>query len=226
MEREPIWNEETKNKKQGDTTFKMCGWCDNRGSGSYKSNCMISGDCNLLKSYSNEVQFDTECKIMKLGKADIQSILDSKAYNIKEYEDNIKRKQKQIEILNNLILDDIPTLPDNRKCEHFNIDDEVMVFANFDTSLIKDRWLSGKVINGYRHHDGCVSVRTDEKYNDGDYLEGHGYGAGCCVPKVILKSEYDWFVKNPDKFREWIKTACSKKFNGDVINSDLIPYPV
>ena len=41
MENEPVWNNETINKKKGDTTFKQCGWCDHRGNGSYRYNCMI-----------------------------------------------------------------------------------------------------------------------------------------------------------------------------------------
>jgi len=225
MDREPIWNSDTINKKKGDTTFKQCGWCNNRGDGSYRYDCMIDGYCNLLKNYNNDVQFDTECKIIKLGKNDIESIKQSKVHKIEEYRRMIESTQKEISILINLALDDIPVLPDNRKHNHFNINDEVMVFATFDESLIKDRWLSGKVVSGYRHHDGCVSVYVDEKYHNGENLDGHGYGAGMSVPTCILKSEYDWFVKNPERFKEWINIACNKSFNGKIINSVQIPIP-
>jgi hypothetical protein len=213
MEREPVWNEETMYKEQGTTTFVTCGWCQHRGTGSYRYNCMLNGKCTLLRDYDERVDFDTKCKVIKLGSADIESIVESKKHSISDHERNIGRLKIQIEILKSLRPDKMPPLPSNRTSDHFNIDDDIMIYPNFKESIISGRWLSGKVINGYRHQDGCVSGRIDEKFHEGEYLDGHGVGSGVCTPTVMLKSEFDWFVEHPDRFRDWIINACEYKSN-------------
>jgi len=125
MYREPIWNSKNINRKKGDTDFEQCGWCSYSGSGSYKYNCMIEGNCNLLKRYDKEVTFDTDCKIVKFGKLDIASIIESKINEIEEYKNMIKNRNNEINILQNLQINNIPILPHNRKFDHFNIDDNI-----------------------------------------------------------------------------------------------------
>lgn len=220
MHREPEWNAENINKKCGDTTFKFCGWCKYRGTGSYRYDCMIVGKCDLLKSYNNEVFFDTECVIKKLGKKDLESIIESKNYEIENHEKSIEQLKKQISVLNSLDNDNVPPLPNNRRYNHFNIDDEIMCFV-----MERGKWMAGKVVSGYRHHDGCVSMYIYEKHHDGDYLNGHGRSGGIAIPHIMLKSEYDWFVKNPDSFIYWINKACENKFNGEKLDPSMFVIP-
>lgn len=227
MSREPIWDEKTMNAVAGDSDLKQCGWCIHRGCGAYRYNCMLDGVCSLLKSYKNEVQFDTECKVLKLGKSDIADIVKHKEYKIAENESSAKRLQSEIESLKSLDVADSPALPDSRKANHFNIGDSVMVYIkeNPDGYNIQNQWISGKVISGYRHHDGCMSVHTDTPYHKGDYLNGCGYSSGLCVPFVLLKSEYDYFANNQEQWKDWIETACSKSFNGTHYDCNLIKSP-
>jgi hypothetical protein len=72
------------------------------------------------------------------------------------------------------------------------------------------RWYFGKVAPGYRSGDGCVSY----------ILRGIGpqsgsfWGCGVCTPIVMLKSEYDFFKKNPNEYKIWCERAYDKDFNG------------
>lgn len=217
---EPIWNAETINRKKGDTNFQTCGWCKHGGSGGHRYDCMVDGKCNLLKDYQNEVAWDTECKLTTLGKEDLTSIIESKEQNIKSYESSIIKKKEEIKQLSELHkdADGIPPLPQSRQHDHFNLEDEIMIYPTFTEATIRDTWLKGIVISGYRHHDGCISGYIDKKYHDGDNLDGHGYGSGSSNPLVLLKKEYDYFVDNPNKFKPWIKESASNSFKIDYIN--------
>lgn len=101
----------------------------------------------------------------------------------------------------------MPPLPRNRKHNHFNIGDKVVVFYN-------NLWYTGEVKNGYRHHDGCVSYKLD---GIGPQNEGEYWGCGFGVPCVMLKSEYDWFRDNPDKYKIWRDKSCAERYNGEII---------
>ncbi len=102
----------------------------------------------------------------------------------------------------------MPPLPSNRKYNHFNIKDKIVVLHN-NLNL----WYTGEVKNGYRHHDGCVSYKLDGiGPQDGEY-----WGCGFGVPCVMLKSEYDWFVLNPDKYKIWRDKSCAENYNGEKI---------
>ena len=218
MRNEPVWNSDTINKKKGDTTFEQCGWCNHGGSGSYRYNCMIEGNCNLLKRYNNEVNYNTQCKIITMGKIDIASVIESKEYEIKNYEQRIKNLKIQIYTLKETKVDDCPPIVNNRKYNHFNIDDKIRVFKN-------GVWEIATIINGYRHHDGCISYYADNKFHDGDYLDGHGGSGGISRPEFLLESEYQWFKSNPERFKEWIEENCKKKYNGDYLDPCLFTLP-
>lgn len=199
--KEPEWTAENMNRQKGDTTFKKCGWCVYAGSGSYRYNTMLSGNCNLMKSYRNEVGWDTDCKIISLGKQDIKRIVESKQYEIKSSLDGIKRTKQEIKTLLDLKVENRPPLPDNRG-QDFEIGEVVYVFH-------ENKWNRGTVVMGYRHKDGCVSYVLD------DYPESKkGWGCGTAVPCVIKKWEYDYFKKNPNEFTKWLD-GSDRKYNGD-----------
>lgn len=230
VEREPEWNSETINRRVGETTFKQCGWCEYRSTGVHRYDCMLEGGCKLLKWSSSDKYFDSECKLILLGYKDIDCIIKSKETEIFRAEELIKSINCQIDILIRLDSpDNMPCLPEHRNHDHFNINDEIMVYIRDEegeSAIIKSGWLKGKVIIGYRHHDGCVSVYTDKKYHNGDFLDGHGLWMGVSIPLIMLKSEYSWFVSNPTRFFDWIKLSCEgRKFNSTIINWNSIFTP-
>ena len=79
---EPIWNAENMNRKKGDTTFEICGWCEFAGSGSCRYSCHLDSYCDLMKDYDEErkVKWDTPCKILSLSLIDIKDIIKNKKY--------------------------------------------------------------------------------------------------------------------------------------------------
>jgi hypothetical protein len=205
-EREPDWTAETMNRKKGDTTFKQCGWCVHAGSGSYRYSCMLDGSCKLLKGYRNEVKFDTPCKVVGLGKGDIADIVRSKEYEIKTAKDNIKETKKEIDVLKSLKVKDSPPLAESRDHDHFNLGDRVFVFY-------EGRWNPGTVVNGYRHHDGCVSYVLDA-YPESKPGKKGPWGCGMSVPGVIKEWEFSYFQAHRDEFKLWL-AAQDRAYNGN-----------
>ena len=189
---EPIWTEELKNRKVGATTLKQCGWCQHRGSGSYRHDCMLEGSCSLMPSYGEErdVKWDTPCVIITKGKEDLENYIKSHACEIEEAKGNIKREEEIINNLKMLIKEarDIPPLPWNRKHNHFNLKDRVSIY------LERERiWKFGTVVYGYRNHDGMVSFHIDEtpepiyEYLPVHKMEPGEYPGGYINPEMAEK---------------------------------------
>jgi len=213
QDRQPDWTAENINREKGATTFKQCGWCEHQGCGSFRYNCMISGTCDLLKSYDNEMEFDTPCRIVILGQKDIDDVIKSKERGIKEYENGIERLKKQIVVLKtdiNIPRRNIPALPSSRNAAHFKLNEKVWVFY-------QDKWNSGIVAKGYRTYDGCVSYVLD---NYPTSKEGP-WGCGNCIPGVLLDSEFEYFKNNLGDFRIWLKQCNTKSYNGEKIDLEL-----
>ncbi len=207
---EPSWTKENQNREKGSTTFKRCGWCSYAGTGTYRYGCMISGSCDLLKSYNRNLTFDTSCIIKQLGKRDINDIIESKYNEIKVHKESIKREKEQISILKKIkVSKELPPLPDNRKFDHFNIGDGIMFY---DHSL--NLWKEGAVCEGYRYHDGIVPFNTKEQ---------KGFGCGTGVPTILLKKEFIYLFTHKEKALTWFKLACDEKqFNGKMISSSTL----
>ena len=72
--------------------------------------------------------------------------------------------------------------------------------------VFKTGFLTGKIIEGYRHHDGMVSVCMDEKYHTGDYYDSHGFSTFVRRPEVMHKWEFEYFKAHPDYLVIW----CNK----------------
>lgn len=212
---EPEWTFKNQNMKKGDTTLKTCGWCTHRGGGSYRYDCMLSGDCSLLKSYDNEVEWNTPCRIKTLGGADIQDIIESKKHDIKEAQDTIKRTKEEIEQLKKLTKEkwfrndnaNRPPLPKSRNYDHFKVGDIVYVFWQKHEVGSKSDWYRATVVKGYRHHDGCVSFVFDNPALDGG-------GAGNCRPDVLLEKEFNYLRKHLEIVDDWFYLAY-KDLNDD-----------
>ncbi len=209
-EGEPEWNAENCNKRQGDTTFEMCGWCEHRGCGSCRYDCMLSGYCDLMKDYGDErnVKWDTPCKIKCLGPEDLKSIISSKKWKIESNEQYIVRLKKQIGVLDTLAENALyrPPLPGSRPHDYYNLGDGVWVFH-------ENKWNHGTVVAGYRHHDGCVSYILEE-YPDSKADKRGPWGCGCAVPGILKDVELQYFKENPEAFTIWC-ASCDRPYNGE-----------
>lgn len=203
-QREPKWTAENMNRESGSTTLVTCGWCAYMSGGSRRYNCYLSGNCSLLKSYDRDVEWDTPCVVKKLGAADISSIVENKHWQIDEANRSIARCQQQIASLAEHGSDiDQPVLAKNRSHDHFNIGDGVFVFH-------EGNWDAGAVVNGYRHHDGCVSCVLEE-YPE---TEGKPWGGGYGGPWVMKAIEMEWFLEQGlATFSEWLALQ-DREYNG------------
>ena len=209
-EDEPEWNATNCNKKEGDTTFDICGWCEYRGGGSYRYNCMLSGYCSLMKDYGDErnVKWDTLCKIKSLGPIDLQSIIKSKKWQIETNEQHITKLKGDIEVLISLVnmSQFRPPLPSNRPCDYYNEGEGIWVFHN-------DEWVHGIVVSGYRHHDGCVSYILDD-YPESQPDKKGPWGCGYAVPGILKDEEMKYFRKHPKDFETYCNLS-DKEYNGE-----------
>lgn len=191
------------------TCFKQCGWC-RYASGSHRFNYCIEGRCGLLRNYGDEseVKWDTPCKLKGCSKDELEALQRYHDYKIdsakttivrhKEYKDALKILGKSAPTR--------PALPDDRKSDHFNLEDKVRVFY-------EGTWKTGTVKYGYRHHDGCVSYRLD---NVGPQETGF-WGSGLAIPHILLEKEYQFFKENPEEYDVWCKKAYDKTFNGKTL---------
>jgi len=132
-----------------------------------------------------------------------------------------------------------PALADHRPHDWFNVGDPVVCYiGGWERARLRDvisqylpesvvnwlrkcgwlgdakrvafkEWATAKVIDGYRHHDGCVSVRYDERTHSGPYLGGHGGGYGMSRPEVMHAWEYDYLREHPDFAKVWMANTPS-----------------
>ena len=161
-------------------------------------------------STKTQRRFNTPCF---LTNADMPQIEFMRGVLIAEKQKLIEKKKKvdsDIKLLLSLEkqAEEKPALPSARPYDWFNLNDQVVCFVgNWKDRIYQDVWATGKVINGYRHQDGCVSVNFDEKIHNGPYLEGHGGGYGMARPEVMLLWEYHYLRQHPDFAGLWILAA-------------------
>jgi len=228
-----IHNVDLLNGNNDVTTFNMCGWCKHNGSGSFRYNYMIHGSCSILNSagIGCERFTNTLCYFTGDSKKDNKVVIGLKK-SVKRTIENIKKRQEYISYLNILLktAKNHPVLSNHRKYDHFNLNDKVVCYiGNWNDKgngpIVDDKFVEGVVINGYRHHNGCVSVCYDIKIHNGDYLEGRGGGYGSSRPEVMLKSEFEHFLNNMDYVRIWTKNINDMpNFNRIQFISDLMEY--
>jgi len=160
-----------------------------------------------MKSYGDEkdVKWDTECRILNLGKIDILDIVESKKREVKDCYSQIKDLNEQIDVLlkdKRIPREEKPALPDSRDADYFKLKSVVWVFHD-------EKWNRGIVVSGYRSGDGCVSYVLDN-YSD----SAKGWGCGLSAPCILADWEYRYFKKNPDEYRKYL-LLCDKKYNGE-----------
>ena len=100
-----------------------------------------------------------------------------------------------------------------RPNDWFNIGDRVYVFIT-DTredAIVNNAFVPGYVVYGLGHHDGFVSVRTDEKIHDGQYRDGHGAFRNVVEQTILHEWEYYYLKNNPDYRNIWLKANSSNE---------------
>jgi hypothetical protein len=218
----------------GDTTCSMCGWCKYRGGGSYVGGYMISGSCDFFSNagLDRRCLVNTICLLKYCNPKDIKSLVDKLKKKLKFVESEVINSTKKIISLKKLMLKASSKVPvgfDNRPCDWFNIGDAAVFYVGGwkgDAKLLTtDKFIPCKIINGYRHQDGCVSTVAEIKVHDGSNLDGYGLASGMSRPEVMLKWEFDYLRSNLKFAKKWADCRSERsEFDLNTFIIDLIDY--
>lgn len=210
------------NRAPDATTFNVCGWCKHCGGGTCRYNYHITTYCPLIpRQLGNgepwdgnpEFRFNTPCALA----GGTQELLDTCVEHLKARKANfVARKQRAAAYASYLAqimskAEEKPYFASHRPHNWFNLDDRVMFFTSSFEGVFPDKakvFVPGAVINGYRHHDGCVSVCADVPFHSGEYCDGCGFGFGTSRPEVLHCWEYEYLKAHPDYLKVWVR--CSK----------------
>ena len=210
------------NRESGATTFNVCGWCKHCGGGTCRHSYHITTYCPFIPRQlgngetwgGNETfRFNTPCALAN----GTQELLDTCVGYLKARKAKLLSRKQQAAAYASYLAhvmkkaEDKPYFASHRPCEWFNLNDPVMFYVFSFEGVLPDKaktFVSGKVINGYRHHDGCVSVCADEPFHNGEYCDGCGSGFGMSRPEVLHSWEYDYLKAHPDYLKIWLR--CSK----------------
>lgn len=210
------------NRKSGTTTFNVCGWCEHCGGGTCRHSYHITTYCPLIpRQLGNgetwggnlKFRFNTPCALAN----GTQELLDTCVEYLKARKAKLVAQKQQAAsyacYLTRIMskAEEKPYFASHRPYDWFNIDDRVMFFTSDFDGVLPEKaktFVPGKVINGYRHHDGCVSACADEPYHTGDYCEGCGAGFGMSRPEILHDWEFEYLRSHPDYLKVWVR--CSK----------------
>lgn len=208
------------NRKRNATTFNFCGWCKYADGGSCRYNYYITTSCSIKNAAGmedEERRFNTQCFLKEAPAKvfdEIRKGLTSEREQLIEEKRKIDEKIKFLLTLEKRA-DKKPAMPDHRPHDWFNVDDLVVCYVGeWKERIVRDNFATAKVISGYHHHDGCVSVCYDERVHTGEYLEGHGGDYGMSRPEVMHAWEFEYLLEHPDFASLWSKKGTSKYLQG------------
>lgn len=226
------------NRKAGATTFNVCGWCEHHGGGTCRYNYHITTYCPLIpREFGNgeryganeEFHFNTPCAL----KNGTQGLLDACVKYLEARKAKLVARQQQVadyvsylaRIANEA--EEKPYFAYHRPYDWFNLDDHVMFFISDFNGVLPEKvntFVSGRVINGYRHHDGCVSVCANEPFHSGEYCDGCGSGYGASRPEVLNCWEYEYLKSHPNYLKVWMRCAKAElsKFDSESFEKALL----
>jgi hypothetical protein len=194
-------NKNLEQLKSGDTTLVACGWCEHRGSGAYSADAMVSGQCGFLYAAvgteSPECLFDTACLVLNSSKEQRVLWLSSaskKAASFFDQRNKARQLIRELLALERLSLTDQPVIPSWRVWNAFDIDQEVRTWMRSTREPLLSTapvFAAGKVVGGYRHHDGMVHVETFERISSNEYKDGHGITLAYQTPHVLSTRDFD-----------------------------------
>jgi hypothetical protein len=200
------------------TTFNNCGWCEHRGSGSYRHDYMIDGNCNLLAKADIRKEKSVGvaskgCLLRAMDADEIAALVNGYRTRRKALEERLRYERALVTKMCETAdaASDKPFLPDLRPYDHFNIGDRVVGFIgrkkDGDLRYQMTGFLAGTVQDGYRHHDGCVTMKMDVPCHDNtEFFDGRGLSGGSRSPDMMLASEFGYLKKHPDFALEWLSS--------------------
>lgn len=202
-------DKESVNRKAGTTTFNRCGWCSHCDCYTGIYDYSVKGACSLLPEDdpNKENCVFSRCVFKHITPEGIQKCIDylkdcrakwiAKKAKAGTYVRYIVQAMKEAE--------EKPYLPKLRPYDWFRIDDEVICFINHDDAIEPNVFITGKVIDGYRYLEGCVSVLLDKKaHHNYSFHEGRGIGYGLARPEVMHSWEYEYLKAHEDFARLWV----------------------
>ena len=207
------------NREHGTTTFNICGWCKFSG-GTGRYGYTISGSCRLLDfvpdhGYEGDVLTATPCQLHILTGEQMQvavATIEGQIASTKATREQVRMGiRKLLELKEDQ--QDKPYLMQLRPTDYFEIGDAVMLHTkglNIAEGL--GAWMPGKVIFGYRHQEGGVSVCCDQVAHSGPYLNGRGSGSGVTHPGCLKVEEFLYLrravelEKDPVFFQIWLRS--------------------
>lgn len=165
----------------------------------------------------NKRKFDSPCFLK--GASDIDQVrraLKKKIHSFLKEKKKIDQRIKTLLILEKQV-EEKPILPRQRHCLWFDIGDSVVLYSEkSDWRIIDDKFLTAKVIDGFRYHDGMVALHYDQRVHEGEYLDGYGGSIGDQRPELMQLWEYEYFLKCPDFANFWARNCSSYEgFNGE-----------
>jgi len=109
----------------------------------------------------------------------------------------------------------IPKTPKDRPHDYFNIGDPVVIFIGRGVGcrIVNDVFVKGRVVSGYRYHNGCVSVCTHIPVHTKSYLKGHGLSIGMSRPEIMHLWEFKYLCKDLDFAKVFLEKSYSDKTN-------------
>lgn len=208
------------NRKYGATTFNFCGWCKHADGGSCRYNYHITTYCGIKNAAGlrdDERRFNTPCFFKEAPEKVFDEIRTGLACERERLIEKKRETDKKIKFLRALKkrAEKKPAMPNHRPDDWFNVDDPVVCYVGqWKERIVRDNFAPARVIDGYRHHDGCVSVRYKERVHSGEYLEGHGGGYDMSRPEVMHSWEFEYLLGHPDFASLWSKKGSSKRLEG------------
>jgi hypothetical protein len=203
------------NRKREATTFNVCGWCKYAAGGACRYSFHISTTCSLITDagiQDEERHFDTPCVFKKAPDEFFNSIRSGLEEQRQKLIEEKRLTDRKIKLL--LRLEDLaekkPVFSNQRPHDWFNVNDDVICYVgNREEWICSDQFATAKIIPGYRHHDGCVSVRFDKRVHANPFLEGHGAGYGMSRPEVMHLWEFEYLLEHPDFAKLWATKGVS-----------------
>lgn len=205
---EPL-DAESINREGDATTFNFCGWCKHAGGGTCRFRYHITTRCGIKTSAGfedEERRFDTPCFLTDAPNAEFDRLREGLERERNRLIEVKRGTDKKIRTLLNLEkqAEMKPALPSQRPHDWFNLNDPLVCYIGlWEERIVKDDFVTAKVIDGYRHHDGCVSVNYDGRIHNGEYLEGHGGGYGMSRPEIMHAWECEYLLANSDFAHLW-----------------------
>lgn len=210
------------NRKPGATTFNVCGWCKYAVNGSVRHDYYIDPECDIRRVAGlkgDKYHFNTPCFLKKASRGELGVIRAGLARQLDSLIEKKREADKNIRFLLSLEkqAEKKPAMPYFRPQEWFNEGDSVVGYIeDLEGRIVKDAFVSGKIVNGYRHGDGTIFVCYDRRIHTGSNLGGYGTAISATSSAVMHEWEFEYLLEHPEFARTWAKKGVDDPEEGHV----------